>query len=86
MLHLLGAKKFLMVNVQNVQVEVYANLETLTLSLGFALSGSRFAPSPRGRGWIFRGFNLFNTPQTAPAVFIPCIDTAGPKYTPAPQG
>ena len=26
--------------------------ETLTLSRGFALSGSRFAPSPKGRGWI----------------------------------
>src|SRR5207249_4799270 len=25
--------------------------DTLTVSPGFALSGSRFAPSPRGRGW-----------------------------------
>src|SRR5438093_8911183 len=30
--------------------EVYSNLVTLTLSKGFALAGSRFAPSPRGRG------------------------------------
>ena len=34
------------------------NPDTLTLSYGFALSGSRFAPSPRGRGGIITIFAI----------------------------